>query len=75
MAPATVRRGIAPWVARAFLMVTLDLEQQTPTVQLLAPDFGAGRALDLWLANESVRERFLEAIRAELEALAEEAVA
>ncbi len=75
MAPATVRRGIAPWVARAFVMVTLDLEQQMPTVHLLAPNFSQGRALDLWLANESVRERLLEAVRVELEALAEEAVA
>ncbi len=72
---SNIRRGIAPWIARPFVLVTLDFEQQTPNVQLLAPNFSEGRALDLWLANESVRERLLEAVRAELEALAEEAVA
>lgn len=50
-------------------MISLDLEDETPDVRLIAPDYGQGARLDAWLAQPAVQERLLVALQTAFKSL------
>lgn len=66
-----VRRGLAPTLGGPFILFTIALEEEQPTVWAIASNYSEGRRLETWLAAEAVQERIRSALDEALRELGE----